>query len=411
MIVYKGNHMKMEILGNNIPVRVVNILTFSLYLMKRNLWRCIMFFEKVQVPQKENSHSSKSKHSRQISHLNYKAIIQRIKMNPQSMTQADTKVLQHTIGNQAVGKLMSEIGFRKKEAKKQENLNTGKENAEGLPDNLKAGVENLSGLSMDDIRVHYNSDKPSQVGALAYTQGKDIHVAPGQEKHLPHEAWHVVQQAQGRVSPTIQLKGIQINDDGALESEADEKSKQVNSTNNSIERRNTDNLSNISQGSNIIQKAEDWTYEKEKMDKELSGKREKDEETDEEYLHLGGGIIVRTSVYHQEGFKRNKLKDIQRGGGRGSDICKCDRNGDIIGTGMNIFQKASEKGDDFAQRLFNSDTYSRYLAWKQMHLPAVAEGAMKPKKNPRDKEICPKCTKRVYPGKDCGSCGQKINWS
>lgn len=30
-------------------------------------------------------------------------------------------------------------------------------NRTGLPDNLKAGIENLSGYSMDDVRVHYGS--------------------------------------------------------------------------------------------------------------------------------------------------------------------------------------------------------------------------------------------------------------
>lgn len=43
----------------------------------------------------------------------------------------------------------------------------------------------------------------------------------GQEKHLPHEEWHVVQQEQGRVRPTIQVKdGVDINDDERLEREA-----------------------------------------------------------------------------------------------------------------------------------------------------------------------------------------------
>jgi Domain of unknown function (DUF4157) len=95
-----------------------------------------------------------------------------------------------------------------------------RENNTGLPDNLKSGIENLSGYSMDDVKVHYNSDQPSQLQAHAYAQGTDIHVAPGQEKHLPHEAWHVVQQKQGRVKPTIQAKGVAINDDRALEREA-----------------------------------------------------------------------------------------------------------------------------------------------------------------------------------------------
>lgn len=96
-----------------------------------------------------------------------------------------------------------------------------KPNNTGLPDNLKSGVENLSGYSMDDVKVHYNSDKPAQLNALAYAQGTDIHVAPGQEKHLPHEAWHVVQQKQGRVQPTVQLQGVNVNDNEGLEKEAD----------------------------------------------------------------------------------------------------------------------------------------------------------------------------------------------
>lgn len=96
-----------------------------------------------------------------------------------------------------------------------------KPNNTGLPDNVKTGIENLSGYSMDDVRVHYNSAKPAQLQALAYTQGTDIHVAPGQEKHLPHEAWHVVQQKQGRVQPTTQMQGVNVNDNKGLENEAD----------------------------------------------------------------------------------------------------------------------------------------------------------------------------------------------
>ena len=95
-------------------------------------------------------------------------------------------------------------------------------NRTGLPDELKSGIENLSGMRMDHVKVHYNSDKPSQLQAHAYAQGSDIHVAPGQEQHLPHEAWHVVQQAQGRVRPTVQMAGgVTVNDDAALEAEAD----------------------------------------------------------------------------------------------------------------------------------------------------------------------------------------------
>jgi hypothetical protein len=94
-------------------------------------------------------------------------------------------------------------------------------NRTGLPDTLKAGVESLSGMDLSDVRVHGNSSKPAQLNALAYTQGDDIHVAPGQEKHLAHEVWHVVQQRQGRVKPTMQSGGVDINDDASLEREAD----------------------------------------------------------------------------------------------------------------------------------------------------------------------------------------------
>ena len=104
-----------------------------------------------------------------------------------------------------------------------------KPNNTGLPDNLKAGVESLSGFSMDDVKVHYNSDKPATVQALAYTQGTDIHVAPGQEQHLPHEAWHVAQQMAGRVEPTTEVGGMPVNGYVALEHEADVMGAKANS--------------------------------------------------------------------------------------------------------------------------------------------------------------------------------------
>lgn len=94
-------------------------------------------------------------------------------------------------------------------------------NMTGMPDHLKAGIENLSGFPMDDVRVHYNSDKPATVQALAYTQGTDIYVGPGQERHLPHEAWHVAQQMAGRVEPTTEVGGMPVNDNADLEHEAD----------------------------------------------------------------------------------------------------------------------------------------------------------------------------------------------
>ena len=95
-------------------------------------------------------------------------------------------------------------------------------NNTGMPNQLKSGIEGLSGIDVSDVKVHYNSSKPAQLNAHAYAQGSDIHIAPGQEKHLPHEAWHTVQQKQGRVKPTVQMKeNIPVNDDPSLENEAD----------------------------------------------------------------------------------------------------------------------------------------------------------------------------------------------
>ena len=97
-----------------------------------------------------------------------------------------------------------------------------KENKTELSDDLKSGIENLSGLSTDDIKTHFNSDKPAQLKSQAYAQGFDIHLAEGLEKNMPHEAWHVVQQKQGRVKPTKQLNDKTIiTDNQKLEEEAD----------------------------------------------------------------------------------------------------------------------------------------------------------------------------------------------
>jgi len=111
------------------------------------------------------------------------------------------------------------------------------ENKTGLPDGLKSGMESISGMSLSDVKVHRNSDKPAQLQAHAYAQGTDIHLGPGQEKHLPHELGHVVQQKEGRVKPTVQLKGkVNINDDSGLEKEADVLGQKANSVGKKTEK-------------------------------------------------------------------------------------------------------------------------------------------------------------------------------
>ena len=94
----------------------------------------------------------------------------------------------------------------------------------------KYGIR-LGGLGSDfsDVKIHANSSKAPDIGALAYTQGSDIHFAPGQFKPdttggqqlLGHELTHVVQQREGRVKPTTEVNGMPVNDNPGLENEAD----------------------------------------------------------------------------------------------------------------------------------------------------------------------------------------------
>ncbi|MBD2438748.1 DUF4157 domain-containing protein [Nostoc sp. FACHB-110] len=173
------------------------------------------------------------------------SVVQRVQHDPNSVSEDERQQLESAIGSRSTKEILAgkqtpwvpefqgisaqlwgnvgQVGAPI-QAKGKDDIGVSQvqqKNQTGLPDILKVGIENLSGMAMDDVRVHYNSSKPSQLQALAYTQGTDIHVAPGQEKHLPHEAWHVVQQMQGRVKPTMLAKGVGINDDQGLEREAD----------------------------------------------------------------------------------------------------------------------------------------------------------------------------------------------
>lgn len=93
-------------------------------------------------------------------------------------------------------------------------------NRTGIPDRIKNGMEQSTGLSFDNVKVTYNSKKPETIQALAYTQGNQVYIGPGQEKHLGHELGHVVQQKLGMVRPTRQVKGVKINDNEVLERQA-----------------------------------------------------------------------------------------------------------------------------------------------------------------------------------------------
>ncbi|NJO03747.1 MAG: DUF4157 domain-containing protein [Bacteroidia bacterium] len=96
-----------------------------------------------------------------------------------------------------------------------------------LPQDLQANAENVLQEDLSDVKVT-ESEKASDVGALAYTQGDQLVFAPGQfqpdtqkgQELIGHELAHVKQQRQGRVQPTTQAKGLPVNDDAGLEKEA-----------------------------------------------------------------------------------------------------------------------------------------------------------------------------------------------
>lgn len=102
----------------------------------------------------------------------------------------------------------------------QSKVQQSEENSTGLPDGLKTNLESTSGMSLDHVKVHYNSSKPAELQAHAYAKLPNIYIAPGQEKYLPEEAGHLVQQMQGRVKPTKEVNGTPVNDNASLEKEA-----------------------------------------------------------------------------------------------------------------------------------------------------------------------------------------------
>lgn len=183
--------------------------------------------------QNEQPSSSKNRHEQATMIVKNRAVRTRelrklmriIDTDPSSLSNDEFMLLQGAIGYRLPVKLLEQAKWRQKLEKQEQPVQKKEaagEEKTGMPHNLKAELEALSGYDFSDVSVHRNSDKPQQVGALAYTQGNNIYVAPSQEKHLPHEGWHVVQQKQGRVKPTLQMKtGVNVNDDTGLEKEAD----------------------------------------------------------------------------------------------------------------------------------------------------------------------------------------------
>lgn len=112
--------------------------------------------------------------------------------------------------------------FMEKEKKAGREKPDGGSGRTGIPVQLKRRVEKNTGVSLDDVQVHYDSREPSKLDALAYTQGNQVYIGPGQQRHLPHELGHVVQQKLGMVRPNERhYSGVDMNTDQAMEAQAD----------------------------------------------------------------------------------------------------------------------------------------------------------------------------------------------
>lgn len=182
----------------------------------------------------------------------------------------------------------------------------GGQNSTGIPDDLKQEFEYLYGFSLDDVVVHYNSSKPAEVGALAYTEGNHIYLAPGEEKHLRHELMHIIQQKQGRVVATGEVNGKKINDEASLEKEADQPQPQKPTQDLQEENSNTDLIQRKAAQSDVIQRKVGFEFETGitlKVNKEpIIAKRLKlVEENDWHVTSDGGNLELVTEPFEEEG--------------------------------------------------------------------------------------------------------------
>ncbi len=238
-----------------------------------------------------------------------------------------------------------------------------KENNTGLPDNLKTGVENLSGYSMDDVKVHKNSDKPAQLQAHAYAQGTDIHLGPGQEKHLPHEAWHVVQQKQGRVMPTKQMKGIGINDDTQLEKEADVMGAKV-LQNGAIKIHNTRlegaSISHVKQLQEFSSQELDGQHDSLETDKVDSVNEFLNEfRTDEDFLETRGMLQLPLDLIKANA-EANKYGELNEAIKKKIDDLLSKRNSDALPKG--ITERSATPQERAEESDLHSKVYEKYIS-------------------------------------------------
>ncbi|MDR2572435.1 MAG: hypothetical protein LBD23_19365 [Oscillospiraceae bacterium] len=63
-----------------------------------------------------------------------------------------------------------------------------------MDDDLKTDIDKTSDLAIDDVKPRYSFEKPIQLNEIAHTRANQVHIAPGQERHIEHDLSHVVEQ-------------------------------------------------------------------------------------------------------------------------------------------------------------------------------------------------------------------------
>lgn len=164
-------------------------------------------------------------------------LLRRAAVHPATASAAELLELQRRFGNRAVHRLLTRRTAQVKpratgldESRALPLAAPGGPAVTGMPARVRAKMEAAFGADFSDVRVHPGSTRAVELGALAYTQGKEIYMAPGYwapetargQELLGHELAHVVQQAHGLTTPMAQLGKLKINHDSALEKEADE---------------------------------------------------------------------------------------------------------------------------------------------------------------------------------------------
>jgi hypothetical protein len=158
-----------------------------------------------------------------------------------SIESRDSAQLKAAAGNESgesEGKSLAPPAFQLKvgsDSNAEENPAQRKVAASGMPEYVQQKMESSMGADFSGVKVHAESSKATEMGALAYAQGKDVHFAPGQYKPdtqsgqelIGHELAHIKQQSEGRVKANTEVAGAPVNDDPKLEQEADRMGQQA----------------------------------------------------------------------------------------------------------------------------------------------------------------------------------------